>query len=329
MTVEIVVPVFNEQDNVEKLYHEVVRALAPLSLPFVFLFVDDGSSDNTVGVLERLQATDPRVRVISFTRNFGHQAALLAGLEHATGDCVITMDGDLQHPPDVLPQLIERWQAGCDVVITTRQFGQSIGLFKRIATRAFYRIINTLSGLQMPPGAADFRLLDRHVVETITSLPERQKFLRGLISWTGFRTGVVEYQAANRHAGEVRYLLARRIQLAWDGVTAFSAAPLRVAFYLGLATFGFSVLYGAVAIAARFTGHTTEGWTSVLVSVLALGGLQMIFIGLIGEYLARVYDEVKGRPIYVIKKDRKTREPESGVAVTATGDDTAARPPQP
>ena len=205
MNVEIVVPVFNEQDNIEELYRQVVRELEPLGVTFGFLFVDDGSRDRTVPVLEQLRAADPRVNFLSFTRNFGHQAALLAGLEHSTGDCVVTMDGDLQHPPHVVPTLIRHWQEGADVVVTTRDIGKSMGWPKRMATLGFYRLMNRISGLHLPPGAADFRLLDRRAVDAIVAFPERQKFLRGLVSWVGFQSKVVEYQVgdAARRRGEV------------------------------------------------------------------------------------------------------------------------------
>jgi polyisoprenyl-phosphate glycosyltransferase len=301
MDVEVVVPVFNEQGNIEELYRQVVRELEPAGVTLGFLYVDDGSRDRTVPILEELSATDPRVRFLSFTRNFGHQAALLAGLEHSTGACVITMDGDLQHPPSVLPTLVRHWKQGAEVVVTTRDFGTSMGLLKRLATKSFYFLMNRISGLHLPPGAADFRLLDRSVVETIVSFPERQKFLRGLVSWVGFRTVIVEYTVGQRHAGEVKYSLAKLAKLAWDGVTSFSATPLRLAFYLGLGIFAVSAIYGTVAVAAHFLGHTPPGWTSVLVSVLAIGGLQMTFIGLIGEYLARVFEEVKARPTYILR----------------------------
>jgi dolichol-phosphate mannosyltransferase len=214
------------------------------------------------------------------------------------------MDGDLQHPPHVLPTLVRHWQEGAEIVVTTREFGQSMSFFKRLATTSFYRMMNRISGLHLPAGAADFRLLDRRALQTIVGFPERQKFLRGLVSWTGYRTVIVDYKVGARHAGEVKYSFAKLARLAWDGVTSFSAAPLRLAFYLGLGIFLLSACYGAVAVVARLAGHTPEGWTSVLVSVLAIGGLQMIFIGLIGEYLARVFDEVKGRPAYLLKADR-------------------------
>jgi len=287
-----------------------------LGVTFGFLFVDDGSRDRTVPILEEMRARDPRVNFLSFTRNFGHQAALLAGLEHSTGDCVVTMDGDLQHPPHVIPTLIRHWQQGAEIVVTTRELGRSMNPAKKLATRTFYWLMDRISGLHLPPGAADFRLLDRRALETIVQLPERQKFLRGLVSWTGFQTTLVDYTAGTRFAGEIKYSISKLIKLAWDGVTSFSAAPLRLAFYIGIAIFLFSFLYGSAAIIAHFMGHTPPGWTSVLVSVLALGGLQMIFIGLIGEYLARVFDEVKGRPLYVLSSRTPGRarkdEPSAG-----------------
>jgi dolichol-phosphate mannosyltransferase len=307
MNVEIVVPVFDEEDNVEELYRQVVRELEPLGVTFGFLYVDDGSRDRTVDVLQRLRAADPRVTFLSFTRNFGHQAALLAGLEHSTGDCVITMDGDLQHPPSVLPALVKHWQNGAEVVVTTREFSRSMGFTKRLATRVFYGLMNRISGVHLPVGAADFRLLDRRALEVIVGFPERAKFLRGLVSWAGFETRMVEYKVGERHAGTVKYSMMRLVRLAWDGVTSLSALPLRLAFYLGLGIFGLSTVYGLVAVGAFLLGRTPPGWTSVLVSVLAIGGLQLIFIGLVGEYLARVFDEVKGRPLYILRPDSPGR----------------------
>ena len=312
MNVEIVVPVFDEEDNVEELYRQVVKELEPLGVTFGFLYVDDGSRDGTVAAIERLRAADPRVSYLSFTRNFGHQAALLAGLEHSTGDCVITMDGDLQHPPAVLPALVRHWQNGAELVVTSRDYSQSMGLFKRVATGTFYRLMNRMSGLQLPPGAADFRLLARRALEVIVGFREREKFLRGLVSWAGFETRIVEYKVGTRHAGQVKYSLVKLIRLAWDGVTSFSATPLRLAFYLGLAIVGLAALYGVIAMVAFALGRTPQGWTSVLVSVLAIGGLQLIFIGLVGEYLARVYDEVKGRPLYLIKPSSPGRRDDAG-----------------
>jgi len=194
--------------------------------------------------------------------------------------------------------------------VTTRDFGASMSAFKRLATKTFYRLMNHISGVHIPPGAADFRLLDRRALETIISFPERQKFLRGLASWTGHRTALVEYKVGQRHAGEVKYSLAKLAQLGWNGVTSFSATPLRLAFYLGMGIFVAAALYGLAAIVAHFMGHTPEGWTSVLICILAIGGLQMIFIGLIGEYLARVFDEVKGRPTYILKTRPATPIPQ-------------------
>jgi dolichol-phosphate mannosyltransferase len=315
MNVEIVVPVFNEEGNIEEFYRQIVQALEPLGVTFGFLYVDDGSRDRTVEILESLRARDPRVNYLSFTRNFGHQPALLAGLEHSTGDCVVTMDGDLQHPPHVVPMLVRHWLDGVDVVMTTREFGQSMGVMKRAATLGFYRLMNRISGLNLPPGAADFRLIDRRVVDLVTSFTERQKFMRGLVPWTGFPSAVVEYTVGTRYAGEVKYSLAKLAQLAWNGVTSFSATPLRLAFYLGLGICGLSAIYGTIAVIAHVLGHTPPGWTSVVVSVLAMGGLQMTFIGLVGEYLARVFDEVKGRPLYILKSQDKTPRPRSASSV--------------
>ena len=303
-TCDIVLPVYNEAANLDELYRQVTAVMAEAGLRYRLLFVDDGSTDATAAVLEELAMRDERVRFLSFTRNFGHQVALTAGLEHADADCVITMDGDLQHPPHLIPELLGRWKDGYSVVLTVREDNRSAPWLKRATSRGCYGVINRVSGLTLTPGSADFRLLDRAVVDALRQCGERTKFLRGLINWAGFRSTSVPYQPSQRFQGKSKYSVGKMAAFAWDGVTAFSALPLRLAFFVGLVISLCSFTYGLYAVAARifWNASVIPGWASITISVLFLGGLQLIFIGLLGEYLARVFDEVKGRPIYFIKR---------------------------
>jgi polyisoprenyl-phosphate glycosyltransferase len=301
---DVVLPVYNEAANIDEVYRQVTAVMEAAGVAHRLLFIDDGSTDATAAVLEELAMRDQRVRFISFTRNFGHQVALTAGLEHADADCVITMDGDLQHPPQLIPQLLACWREGYAVVLTVRDDDAATPWLKRMTSRGFYRVINRLSGLTLSPGSADFRLLDRSVVDALRQCGERTKFLRGLINWAGFRSVSIPYRPQQRFQGNSKYSVGRMAAFAWDGVTAFSAMPLRAAFFLGLSISMGTFVYGFYAVAARVFWNTAvmPGWASIAISVLFLGGLQLIFIGLLGEYLARVFDEVKGRPIYFIKR---------------------------
>lgn len=302
---DIVIPVYNEEENIKELYHQILAVMEGLTIDYRVIFVDDGSTDDTLDVIESLANADHHIQFISFTRNFGHQVALMAGLDHSSGDCVITMDGDLQHPPQLIPELLRLWEAGYKVVSTVREDPESIPLFKKASAEVFYKLIGRIADVKIEPGSADCRLLDREVIAVLTRFHEKSKFLRGLISWIGFRSTTVAYRARERFGGVSKYPLSRMIRFAWDGITAFSALPLRLAFYTGLLISICSFGYAVFAIVARLVGGITiPGWTSILVSVLFLGGLQLIFIGMLGEYIARIFDEVKDRPLYVIKKTR-------------------------
>ncbi len=303
-TVEVIIPVYNEADNLEKLYVELTRELSKADIPFSVLFVDDGSTDETLEILERMHLNDSRVRFLSLSRNFGQQIALHAGLEHARASCVITMDGDLQHPPHMIPEMINRWREGYQIVSTSRDLGSSVGLFKRVATRVFYRVFNSLSGLHVPLGTADFRLFDGPALRIIMAFPERSKFIRGLVDWAGFRTCVLRYTARERQAGKSKYSLARRLRFVWEGISAFSTTPLRAFLYVGLVGFVSGVVYGCFVLAGRWSGKRPAVSTGelILVAVVVIGSLQLIAIGVIGAYLAKVLEQVQGRPLYVVKK---------------------------
>jgi glycosyltransferase involved in cell wall biosynthesis len=299
----IVIPVYNEAESLPEFQRRLTAVLQPLNLPYEIIFVDDGSSDGSLELIGRWHTADPRIKALSLSRNFGHMAALSAGLDAAAGRAVITLDADLQHPPELIPELIARWRAGDQVVNTLRRENKDAGFFKRTTSAWFYRLINKLSGLNLPHNAADYRLLDRQVVASLNQLRERARFLRGLTRWVGFRQSFVEFTAERRFAGKTKYSFGRMLAFALDGLTSFSTFPLRLAIYLGLATATVSFLDLVYAIYVRtFTNRAIEGWASVLTAVLFIGGVQLIFLGVLGEYLGRIYEETKQRPLYLVDK---------------------------
>jgi dolichol-phosphate mannosyltransferase len=301
--VSVVIPVLNEAECVAAVHAELRRVCDPLPYRFEFLFVDDGSSDGTAGSLAGLRRGDERVHFLVLSRNFGHQAALSAGLAHAAGDAVITMDGDLQHPPALIVELLARFADGYDVVNTTRLSTAEVGLGKRLFSRLFYRVFNWLACVHIEPGGADYRLLARPVVDALNRLPEVRRFLRGLVPWLGFRQTVVPFTAPARVAGRSKYTFWRSLRLAVEGITAFSFYPLRK-----LALFGGGVALAAFVYALLmigfhlFGGATVPGWTSLLFCVLFLGGCQLFALGVIGEYVGRVLEQVKERPVYLVSR---------------------------
>jgi polyisoprenyl-phosphate glycosyltransferase len=300
--VSIVIPVCNEAENITPLYDQLTPVLEQLPFIFEILYVDDGSTDGTFAALQTLQRRDSRIKVISFSRNFGHQAALTAGLRNASGDAVITMDGDLQHPPSLIPTLIAKWQEGNQIVFTIREATADESWFKKFTSLMFYRLINASSKTPVQPFGADFRLLDRSVVSSLNTLEEHDRFLRGLIGWVGFTSVGVPFTAEARVAGETKYSTRKMFKFAVDGMLSFSAGPLHLVTLLGLIVSALSFVYGLYSLYAYFfTERTIPGWTSLLVTVLFLGGVQLVSIGFLGEYLVRVYNETKRRPLYIIK----------------------------
>ncbi|HVN66824.1 MAG TPA: glycosyltransferase family 2 protein [Candidatus Sulfotelmatobacter sp.] len=303
LDLSIVVPVYNEQESLKELHDRLTAVLKPLNLHYEIIMVDDGSTDGSLAVIGELRRHDPRVKFLSFSRNFGHMIALTAGLDHAAGRAVITLDADLQHPPSLIPILIEKWRAGAEVVNTLRQETKGAALFKSLSAGFFYWLLNRIARLDLPANAADYRLLDRRVVDSLKTVRERSRFLRGLVRWVGFKQVSVNYEADARFAGRTKYSTGRMVAFALDGITSFSAFPLRLATYLGLTVAGFSFFYILYAVYIRlFTSRAIEGWTSVLVTVLFIGGVQLIFLGVLGEYLSRVFEETKQRPLYVLRE---------------------------
>jgi len=306
--ISVAVPVFNEQDNIEVLYREVVQYLEPLPYRFELLFIDDGSQDATALVLDRLTQADCRVRALILARNFGFQTALTCGMENADGDAVITMDGDLQHPPALLPELIARWEAGAEVVQTIRKDTAGVSFFKKMTSRFFYQVINAISKVHIVEGGSDFRLLDRKVVLSFRRFKERAKFIRGIISSIGYRQEYIEFVAPPRRAGTSKLSFGKMLHFALDGITAYSRLPLRIAFYMGLLLgAGSFALLGHVLFIKVFTGDAVPGWATTSASILLLGGIQLIGLGIIGEYVGRIFEEVKQRPMYLVREELRKK----------------------
>jgi dolichol-phosphate mannosyltransferase len=310
MKLSVVIPVFNEETNIRVLYERVAVELQSLACDFEILFVDDGSTDSSAERIAALHRADARVKMLAMSRNFGHQAALTAGMDHATGDAVIAMDADLQHPPDLIRELVVRWKEGYEVVYTVRRATQAAGPLKRVSAKLFYRVFRALSGIDLPANSADFRLLDRRVVEAFRQIRERTRFLRGLVGWAGFRSIPVPYEAHARHSGHTKYNLTRMIRLAIDGLVSFSTTPLYVAIYAGglLALLGLAYLI--YVLYARFvTGNVVPGWTSLIILVAFVGGIQLVLMGIIGIYVGKIYEEAKQRPLYLIRETLGFEEP--------------------
>ncbi|HKM64067.1 MAG TPA: glycosyltransferase family 2 protein [Acidisphaera sp.] len=302
----IVIPARNEEDNVGPLYAGLCAATSNTSMNVEIIFVVDDSTDQTRQRVAALRAQDKRVRLISLTRSFGHQAALLAGLEQARGNAVISMDGDLQHPPALIPDMIAAWRSGAAVVETIRDDTVDAGWGKRIASRSFYRFMNMLSDTPITPGAADFRLLDRKPLNDLLHLRDQRLFLRGMIAWLGYPHASLHYVAGARVAGRSSYSVRKMTVLAVDAITAFSTKPLRVAFYVGAVTSVLTLCYVVLIMYRWSQGQEVQGWTSLMLAVLFLGAAQLMTLGVVGEYIGRIYDQTRGRPRYLILEDGDT-----------------------
>jgi len=299
--ISIVIPCFNEEDNIPVIYRELKKWLK--NETYEVVFVDDGSTDGSLAVLQQLAASHKNIKYISFSRNFGHQAALRAGLRGASGRAVISMDADLQHPAKLLPQLLDEWRSGYDVVYTVRKDTSETGAFKRFTSRQFYRWMNYLSDLHIDEGAADFRLLDRKVVTVINRQQESELFLRGYISWLGFNQKAVLYEPAKRFSGQSKYTLRKMLNLATHGVTQFSVKPLRLSIIVGLTFAILGALYGIYAVISYFTSNTVaSGWTSLTVLILITSGIQLVLLGVVGEYVGRTFVQTKNRPDYLVSR---------------------------
>ena len=302
MLLSVIIPVFNEEEIVAETYRVLEEELK--NVEHELIFVNDGSKDRTREIVEGLLPGNPNNKIVNFSRNFGHQAAFSAGLDHATGDAVVIIDGDLQDPPSLIHEMLEKWREGYQVVYAQRNKRKGETIFKRFTAFAFYRIIGKLTSIDIPPDTGDFRLMDRCVVNQLTNLPERSRFLRGLVCWVGFNKIGVKYDRAERTAGTSKYPLKKMMRLAFDGITGFSSAPLKISFYLGFTAVivGFGLLVWSILEKFLNPATTVPGWASLMTAIVFFGGVQLISIGILGEYIGRIYDEVKQRPLYIEDK---------------------------
>lgn len=304
--ISIVIPTFNEEGNIEVLYSQLKDVLSQLSITnFEIIYVNDGSSDDSLEKIKALSQKDERVKFISFSRNFGHQNALKAGLDHAQGDAVISMDADLQHPPLLISEMIRLWQDGNQVVYSIRKDGKELSFFKKTTSKLFYKLVNYLSDTKLEEGTADFRLLDKKVVKALRQFNESNLFFRGIIPTLGFKQIGIPYQPQERFSGTTKYSFSKMLKFALTGITSSSAKPLYFSIYLGLFFAAIAFLYGIYAIyISIFTNDAVHGWTSLIASILFIGGLQLIMMGIVGVYLGKLFTQSKNRPNYII--DEKT-----------------------
>jgi dolichol-phosphate mannosyltransferase len=297
----LVIPVFNEEATLDELFTKIRERVGALGVSYEVVLVDDGSRDRTGEMIAEMTTRDPRFRSVHFSRNFGHQAAVTAGLHFAEGSAVVVMDADLQDPPELLAEMVGRWREGFHVVYAQRVKRHAEGVMKRGIAFAYYRLLRRLTDVEIPADTGDFCLMDRRVVDLLNRMPERNRYLRGLRAWLGFRQTAVQFERPPRFAGEPKYTFWKSLALGVNGIVAFSKVPLRFATYLGMIVSGVSVVLGGWAVYQRLVGgDTVRGWASTLVIILFLGGVQLLMIGVVGEYLSRIYDEVKQRPMYVI-----------------------------
>lgn len=299
----VVAPVFNEEPILPELYRRLRETLDAIGEPWEIVFVNDGSRDRSLDIMRELHRQDPRVHVVSFSRNFGHQIAITAGLDYAQGDAVIIIDADLQDPPATIAEMVKKWREGYDIVYAVRAQRKGESWFKLFTAHLFYRLINRITGVKIPVDTGDFRLMDRRAVEAMRSLREHHRFMRGLSAWIGFRQVGIEYVREERYAGQTKYPFRKMLRFALDGITAFSYLPLQLATYLGFIIAGLSLVGIVATIILRLSGSQAfYGQASTLVMVMFLGGIQLISLGIIGEYLGRIYDEVKRRPLYLVQE---------------------------
>jgi len=303
----VVSPMYEEEDTVGPFTERVTAALG--DIPYELILVDDGSEDATAAAMAAAAAADPRVKVVSLSRNFGHQPALTAGLEHARGDVIAMIDGDLQDPPEVIPEMLARWREGIDVVYAVRQERLGETAFKRVTARGFYRTFRRLTGLDLAVESGDFRLMDRKALNALLAMPERNRFLRGMTVWIGFSQIAVPFVRQERHAGETKYPLRKMLRFSFDAITSFSSAPLQWATFLGFIFSMVAFLAIPLTVVARYANIFERGVPTTIIIVLLLGGIQLITLGIIGEYIGRIYDEVKHRPLYVVGERINVEEP--------------------
>ena len=303
--VSIVVPVYNEEDNIAHFTESVEKVMDALPYAYEILFIDDGSRDRSREILREMGERDPHVQSIFLARNSGHQIALTCGTDHADGDAVITMDGDMQHPPELLPVLLAKWEEGCDIVQTVRLTTEGASLFKRMTSKYYYRFLNAMTDVEIVEGGSDFRLMDRRAVLALRRYHEHARFIRGIVGAMGFRRTTVQFVAPERYAGQSKFSLHKMLSFALDGILAYSVQPLRAAFYVGMCSAMLAILLFLHVLYETLSGMTVAGWSTIVVCSLFFGGMQMMMLGVCGEYIARILQEVKNRPLYLVACDNR------------------------
>ncbi len=300
--ISIVIPSFNEEGNVNIIISALHEVLKKGNYEYELIFVDDGSSDKTLSILQQMAVTDSNLFYIELSRNFGHQNALKAGLDFASGDCIITMDGDMQHPPELIPQLLEKWEEGYDVVYTRRLEDKKLPVFKKITSKYFYKFINYISEIKIEEGTADFRLMDKKVSKVFFAFSENELFIRGLVNWVGFKQFAIDYMPAERFSGSSKYTVKKMMQFALKGITSFSIRPLYISIFLGFSIFVLSLIFYVLYVFySIYFGHVISGWASVIFTIVIFGGLNLIVIGIIGVYVGKLFMQSKQRPNYLIR----------------------------
>lgn len=306
--ISVVIPMYYEEKVADECCRRLTAVMESCGYPYELVFVNDGSRDRTLEILERFAAKDKRVKVISFSRNFGHQLAVTAGIDKARGSAVVIIDADLQDPPELIPDMLRLWEQGYDVVYARRKKRKGESFFKLVTAKLFYRVLDKLSDVRIPLDTGDFRLIDARVADELRKMRERNRFLRGMISWMGFRQTPLEYERNERFAGETKYPFKKMVKLALDGIISFSSKPLKLAQYLGFFAVFCAVAVFLYSVACRLIGgrNLVSGWASIMTAVTFLGGVQLISVGILGEYIARMYEESKNRPLYIIEKEINT-----------------------
>ena len=302
--VTLIIPMYYEEEVAQECYNRVIKVLKSIqNYTYEIIFINDGSKDKTLPILEEIASKDKDVKVISFSRNFGHQAAVTAGLKEVTGDAIVIIDADLQDPPELIPEMLKHWEEGYEVIYGKRKARKGESAFKLLTAKMFYKTLNGLSDVEIPKDTGDFRLVDRKVVDVINQMPEHNKFLRGLFSWVGFKQEAFEYERQERFAGKTKYPLKKMLKLASDGIIGFSTKPLKLVGGLGIITILISIGILIYSLISYFIGNNVQsGWTSIIVTVTLLSGVQLLSLWIISEYIGRIYDDVKKRPQYIINK---------------------------
>ncbi|MCQ6278668.1 glycosyltransferase family 2 protein [Bacillus sp. EB600] len=301
--ISVVVPMYFEEEVAQECYNRLKKVMDDNKINYEFVFVNDGSTDKTMDILKNIATEDHRSKIVNFSRNFGHQNAVTAGVDHASGDAIVIIDADLQDPPELIPLLIDKWKEGYEVVYAKRKARKGETFFKLITAKAFYRFLNYMSDIDIPKDTGDFRIIDRKVADVFRGMTERNRFIRGMISWVGFRQTYIEYERDERFAGETKYPLKKMIKFASDGIIAFSSKPLRIVMSLGLFSVLISIVIFFYSIIVKLMGYQIgSGWASIMVAISFFSGIQLLGLGIIGQYIARIYDESKNRPIYIVKE---------------------------